>query len=430
MEEVQSSLQKMFEGIKLPKEMQHDGSKANTSIELPIVAGSHNMSVGSKQLLNIIMGSAPQDTIEASKIYKGVRPLGMNEGISKDQLARAKAYGDASIQSARNASLYGGKALTAGGAGTGAEFTNTDLSSDLLSRLYLESQLAATMIAGEMQMPTDPYKLPFNTTRPSFRLGSEGGTPTKSTPATTNPTLDAFKLIGEVEYSYEADEESIIAMLPFLQESLGAAAAASYEDALINGDLTATHQDSDTQSVSLHPAKAVNGFRALALAGSLATSLATGGITAANIRALLKTMGKYGIRPQDLIIIAGTNAYNDILGLEETLTADKVGSDVARILTGLAPTLYGSKIVVSASVREDLNASGVFDGSTMTKGSILIVHRPSFIVGVRRGFTVEVDRNISTQMRNVVASFRRAFTPLEAPSATVPSVVMGYNYPA
>jgi hypothetical protein len=115
--------------------------------------------------------------------------------------------------------------------------------------------------------------------------------------------------------------------------------------------------------------------------------------------------------------------------MPEVTTVDKLGS-TATIITGRLPKWRGVPIVTSAAVREDLNASAVYDGITATKGSILLFNRREFILGRRRDFTVEVDRDITKQQHIVVASFRKAFTPRETPSATIPTVGLGYNYTA
>lgn len=127
--------------------------------------------------------------------------------------------------------------------------------------------------------------------------------------------------------------------------------------------------------------------------------------------------------------MVGPQGYNDLVALDETLTYEKVGNPAAaRILTGETASIFGIRIVVSSQIREDLNASGVYDGITETKGSCLLIHRPSFIMGVKRGFTLEVDVNKKRQINELIASFRRDFVPKETPSAGVPSVILGYNF--
>jgi len=405
-------------------------------VSAPIEHRGGNLTVGQKQLLNICLMSVRQSALDESNGGRGIaRPKSMNDGISEEQLAKAAANGVIVIKSARHEAAYGVKTLTTGGSGTGAELINTDLSSDLQQRLYLESQLAAQMISQELQMPSNPFKFPLATTRTTFYLGTEGTAPSASDPGTADITLDAGKLIGIAQYSYEADEDSIIAILPWLQEMLGKGAAESLEGALVNGDTTATHMDSDIHALgATDHRKIFKGFRKQAIVGtavtasSIAVDFATGGVSAQNIGALRKAMGIYGVKPGDLMIVCGVKGYSDLIMLDETLTVDKVGPQAARILTGVAPRLYGIPIIPSSAVRENLNATGVYDGATLTKGSVLMVHKPSFILGVRRGFTVETDVDKSAQVNKVIASFRRDLEPTETPSTSLPMVGMGYNY--
>ena len=367
-----------------------------------------NLTVAGKELLNVCLGLPQQNGIDA-KLF-----------------TRATARGSKMLDGVRT------KTLTTGGAGAGAELIPSDLSSELQMRLYLESALAAAMIGQEINMPTDVYKMPLKTTRTAFRKGSEapGSDPASSEPGTGLVTLDAQKLIGIADYSYEADEDAIIPILPMLQDDLASGAADALEDAIINGDVTATHQDTDSQGTTL-PVRLFSGLRKYALAGSSTTSWTSGNVTAANILAALKGMGKYGIRRSELLLVCGPRGYNDLVGLTETLTVEKVGNpNLARILTGAAGVVFGVPIIVSERNREDLNTTGVNGASANTFGSMLFIHKPSWYLGVRRGFTVETDADKKKQVKSVIASFRRAFVPRETPSATVPSVRLAFNYTA
>lgn len=379
-------------------------------IEFPIAHRSGNLSVDQKQLLNVMTGKAMDQDIPESVLKDAER---------RGERAEKRLY-----------SRIGQKTLTAAGAGTGAEFMNTSLSSTLLERMYLESLLAAALTGSEVMMPTNPFNFPLSTTRPTFRLTAEGTTPTGSQGGTAGLALNAKKLTGIVDYSYEADEDSIIAILPWTLKQLGESAADALEDAIINGDTAATHQDSDSHALGAsHSGKMFDGMRKLVLAQTaLKTSLATGGITTANIGVMKKLLGKWGLKPKDLLIVCGVAGYNDLVLLPETLTAEKIGNPaLARINTGMAPNLLGIDIVPSARMREDLNATGVYDGTTTTKGSIMIVYKPAWIQGVRRGFTVEQDSDKKAQTRSVIASFRRDFKPIES-LANTRAAVLGYNF--
>lgn len=378
-------------------------------IEIPVSWCKGNLPLHGKQLLNILMR----------------RP--MNEGISEDDLNRGIKLGDAMISRMQ----YGFKALTSTGSGTGDELVPTDLSAELQRRMYMASKLYALLAPYEVAMPTQPYTMPLSTTRPTFYYEStEAQAGTESTPGTGLVTLDAKKFMAKVTFSYELAEDAIIPILPWVERLLGEAAAECFESVVINGDDSATHMDSDINAVQKASQKAFKGFRKYALAQiETKKDLSTGGISAANIRALLKLMKKYAANPRDCVIICGIAGKNDLLALSEVMTADKAGAN-ATLFGNPLETIWGAPIVESAQCREDLNASGVYDGTTKTKGSILVVNRTQFIIGRRRDFMVETFRDIDYQVTKVVASFRRGMTPLETPSSSVTSLAIGYNYTA
>ena len=74
------------------------------------------------------------------------------------------------------------------------------------------------------------------------------------------------------------------------------------------------------------------------------------------------------------------------------------------------------------------NTAGIYDNSTTTKACITVVNRSGFRMGSRRDIMVEVEKKITSQHYNVVASVRKAFAPIETPSATISTVVSGYNF--
>lgn len=382
------------------------------SIEVPVSWCKGNLPLHGKQLLNLMLKRPVNDGIESGMLSKGIE---LGEGI----LFRMRKSG------------HMGKALTSTGSTTGDEYVPTDLSSELQRRMYLASNLVALLALDEVDMPSQPFEWPLSTTRPTFYLGAtENTATTASDPGSAKIVLDAKKLMAQVDFSYELDEDAAIAILPALQTLLGEAAADALEAAILNGDTTATHQDSDIHAVENAAQKAFKGLRKYALAvTALKKDLSTGGITDANLRAMKKVMAKYGISPEDLILVCGTQGQNDLEGMSEVSTVDKLGN-TATIITGRLPKWRGVPIVTSAACREDLNASGVYDNVTKDKGSILLFNRREFMLGRRREFTVEVDRDITKQQHTVVASFRRAFTPHETPSATIPTVTCGYNYAA
>lgn len=378
-------------------------------IEVPTNWCKGNLPLHGKQLLNILMK----------------KPA--NDGVSEDMLVKGIGLAEQNVHRFRAAS----KAMTSTGSNLGDEFVPTDLSGELQRRLYLASNLYAALAGSEIDQPSQPYELPLSTTRPSFYLETtEGQATTASDSGTGKVVMDAKKFMAKVLFSYELDEDSIIPILPLLQQQLADAAAATFESVLLNGDDTATHQDSDTHAIAKAPEKAYKGLRKFALAvAALKSDWSTGGINAANVRAAKKLMKLYGNDTRNLFMVVGSLGENDVLGIAELMTVDKAGPR-ASILTGSVGSIYNIPIITSAACRENLNASGVYDGTTTTKGSVVIFNRTRFLLGRRREFTIETEKDIDTQQMKVVASFRKSFVPVETPSVTVPSVVIGYNYTA
>lgn len=404
-----------LEGIKNPSKMKHSkaapggGDDDRSQIEMPYSLSKGNLPLHMKQLLNCLLRKS------------------INDGVSASQIADGAKLGDAFHQ---KCAVEGCKALTSTGSGTGADFVPRDLSSELHRRMYLESRIAQMMLGRQINMPTDPYDMPLSTTRPTFYANNVQNREARgSTPGTGKTTLTTKKFMALVQYSYEADEDSIIPLLPLLQTLLGEAAAQTLEAAIINGDVTATHQDSDITDVD-DIRKQFAGLRKLALAvAGLKVDMSTGGVVRSNLLSLKRALGKWGRNPNDLAWIVGALGENHFLNLDDVVTADKRGATPTSA-TGVINSYLGIPILVSEENREDLNASGVFDNTTTTKGSIILANLNQFILGSRRDFTVEVDRNIKSQTNDIVASFRKDFKPVETPSASIKTVAIGYNYTA
>ncbi|GAB4332464.1 MAG: hypothetical protein Kow0099_04230 [Candidatus Abyssubacteria bacterium] len=318
------------------------------------------------------------------------------------------------------------KAMDTATSEEGLEWIPTGFSSELIRKVKLALKIAA--LHGRIAMPTNPFKLPIDGADATAYLFAEStsDTATKitaSTPGTKNVTFDAVKLACRVLVSTELEEDSVIAILPLLRDKIVQALAEAQENATINGDTAATHMDSDVTAAT-DVRKAWDGYRKLALA-SAKVDLST--VNVANLRAIRSAMGKYGVNPDKLAWIAGVSVFNKLLGLDEVLTADKYGAG-ATILTGELAKLDGIPIIVSEFIREDLNASGIYDGVTTSKTILPLVYRPAFLYGDRRSITLRVSQELymETDQDVAIATQRLDFKPVQD-AATEPVVGLGYN---
>lgn len=313
-------------------------------------------------------------------------------------------------------------AVTSDGSGYGAEWVPTGFSADVWQDLHLQ-----TLVGGNLEqinMPTLSYKLPYVASNTTAYLTSQATDITTSRFGTEADTLTAQGFGAALYFSGEMEEDSIIPVMPVVRQDIARTLAQGLESALLDGDTTGTHQDSDVTG-STDVRKAWNGFRKLALADA-ATKTDGTSFQTSTWRAARTAMGKYGISPSDLICVTGPVGFNKLLNLSEVMTVDKYGPN-ATLLSGELARFDGVPIIVSGQVRENLNASGVYDGSTTTKSYMLLIDRRRFMLGTRRALTIEDDRFILGDYKLVVAKARWAFASRIGVSSTYTTANMIYN---
>lgn len=385
-------------------------SKANVQTELiQKSAGVVAIHKSSTKKDEYIQFQKKADDVYITAQLMGVNPRSLN--IYKEMVDLGRTIG-----------IMKGDAMDDSETGYGAEWIPTNFSADMIDKIRLELKVAA--LHPRIVMPTDPFKIPGKNSDTSAKLATGGVAPSAQKVGTRSITLDAVKLMDYVPVTYEIEEDSIIPILPLVKEDLVIALATGIEDATINGDTTATHQDSDVTS-SDDCRKAWKGYRKLVLSAAK-VDLST--ISDANVRSIRKKLGKYGVDVSKLAYVTGISGFNQLLGLTEVRTVDKYGQ-YATVLSGELAKLDGIPIIVSEKVRENLNASGVYDGTTTTKTVLMLVRRDGFIYGDRKEVVIETDRMIKTQTTDIVASQRIAFEPrYDATTETI--VGLGYNITA
>jgi HK97 family phage major capsid protein len=310
------------------------------------------------------------------------------------------------------------QAMDSATAAEGLEYVPRELSASLIERVNLELRVAS--LFPQVQMPSQPFDIPGlavsrqrTATKAQETADTGQGKFEKRTPATRKITLTAIKFGAEVIVSKEMEEDSLIAVVPMIQSELVDWLSADIEDAIINGDDAAAHQDSDVTDFTdpADPRTAWNGLRFLTQAAQK-TDASNAVLTSAMLRTNRSKMGKYGVRADQLAHIIAMRSYINLLSDANVQTLEKYGPN-ATILSGELGRIDGAPIVVSEFVRQDLNASGVHDGVTTTRTIALTVNRAGFLVGQRRGVTVQVLRELYAESDQdaIIASLRKAFMP-------------------
>jgi hypothetical protein len=201
------------------------------------------------------------------------------------------------------------------------------------------------------------------------------------------------------------------------------------ERAIIDGDDTSTHQDTDVSS-STDFRKAFKGLRKKALANSANGSTYDHGGDYANrtlFDKLLRQSGKFGNDKKDLLwIVSPTVARSLESGaIPELVTIQNAGA-YATMFNGKIPPILGIEVYESEWMRENLGAAGVYSAAS-TKGSVLLVRKSRFMIGERGGMRVWASQSLpSSDNMLLTAKGRFAFNGNNQ-DADEKSVLVGYD---
>jgi HK97 family phage major capsid protein len=361
---------------------------------------------------------------------KGLRLRGV-AGVASDLLYMemiAKGYSDTKRCALRD-NPYVMKALDTATDGSGGDYIPEGFSDQFVLDVQAALQLPA--LFPRVAMPTKELTLPVTPTSPTAYLAQENTTRATEipdgAPGTRNVKLSAVKLAVRTIQSFEYDQDAWPIALQMIRDSLVRGLSEGLEDAIVNGDTSTTHIDADVTSPG-DRRKAFFGLRAKAIE-DISRGVDLGTFDADVLNELPAQMGRYGVDFRQLVWIVGTAGWAKLRLLRDAkdnplvVTVDKYGPQ-ASILSGEVGRLFGSPVIYSPFVREDLNAQGVYDGTTVNKTAILCVWYPAWLLGDRMDITMEVQRFAASQNSDVVLVWRGDF---KHALAGEPTTVVGYN---
>ena len=330
----------------------------------------------------------------------------------------------------------GARALDIATAGGASEWVPTLYSADKFDDARDKLQIASQFRF--LPMPQSPWTLPVGLggmtayVIPEAQADSTGSNTqiTASDPVSSNATLTAKKMATLSWFSREIEQDSIVSILPAYDAEIAFAQAYGIENAVINGQATATIDTGDdpaTTNVRDH----FDGLRRAAVLVGSAVDL-TAGLTAEKLAAMIQVLGKYA-DPNFARFGTGYTGLAKALILKDGngnlvyLTRERAG-DAATLFTGAVGILMGYPLVVSGAYPQNMNASGIIDGvGGSTKTGFLLFNSQPWIGGNRQGMEVDVDRSerFSYDQIGVRSIQRVAFKSLMTPSASKPFVVHG-----
>lgn len=315
--------------------------------------------------------------------------------------------------------------------GQGAEWYPDPTMPMVERELKLERKVAA--LFDERPAPAKNFYLPtwaVAGAKPYKKGAVATNTPaqyTASDVATGRLTYDITGMAVRVVMDEEAEEDAILPAMQFVREGILDALRDGEEDAILNGDTAGSHQDA-IASWNLRSRWGASGLggtddhrrcwmglraRAVDVSATVDGSAAQ---TYAGFLATRKLLASPHSMSDGLVCITSLEYYlGKMHAWDEVLTLEKFGPN-ASILTGQVGAIGGVPIVLSDFMGADLNNSGLYDGSTTDKTGLLIVDRRRFVRWMRRGITLEADKDVTRGIYNMVATVRSLFATVDGAS--------------
>jgi hypothetical protein len=350
--------------------------------------------------------------------------IGASEGA--DAIARVKNILDTKF--GRNDLAARLKAFGSTSSGAGDEWVPTLLSSNYIEEYQIQPVLEQRF--QKINMPSNPYDQAVQHGLKKARLIAENAQISDTTFTTAKLTFTAKKIGEHHILPEEMTEDSAPDIMAAARDHVIMSQLRAVESAIINGDDDGTHIDSDTQAAGADVAEKLwKGLRRQALANSAngsTTDFTNAAITEANLRTMRARMKKFGSNPEELLLLCGPVAYTQLLALPSVITMEKYGP-MATVLKGALAAYQAIPIVNSEHMREDLNASGVYDGVTVNRASILLVNLKRWYVGIRRPIVVKAMADLPYYDRFLLASYQRKDFQGMPQDAVELSVSLGYN---
>ena len=317
-------------------------------------------------------------------------------------------------------------------AGTGDELVDTQEARALWDDVNLETAIAP--LFNTIQMPSNPFQIPLQLGDVNWYPGTEN-VASKSTALTTaRQTLTAYELVAEVPWSYDLDEDAVIAMMEELRRGLLRNAREVIDDVLLNGDTTTTN-NINADGATIATTDAGKGHWLLGFDGLLHLPLVDNTSQANNLAGAVSDdmfneirakLGKYGVRPSEVVYLTDVNTFIRSLSVANFRTLDKFGPQ-ATVLTGQLGAVEGIPVIVSEQMLLTAADGKVTDGTAGTVGRLLILNRSQWRVGFKRELTIETVRDPQKRQNIMVVSFRIALQERSGTRSTATHTALQYN---
>ena len=320
-------------------------------------------------------------------------------------------------------------------AGAGAEFTAVCPTDDIWAGAMQDAEIIERLggmkpVRGKSQKIVNLTGSPTAYVTPAAEDCTELDCREVSTVGTRTHEHAAAKISVDLCMPVELEEDAFLDLVEQYTQIAEREIRGATENAVIRGDATLSPATgninfdggtlSATSSGQVASFSAFDGIAHATIIDNTANNVTAAGLFTAGdpinaeainaARRLMRDSGvraHWGMNPSDLILIADDIAYFGLLQLEDVKWMDRVG-DMATIITGKLPFIYGIPIYMSAALEPTAN-SGKIDGVTSannTRGQLHLVNKTGVRVGVHRELETIVEVNKKCDLITITLQWR------------------------
>lgn len=277
---------------------------------------------------------------------------------------------------------------------TGTSVWETEVSYNMEAEI--RRRLVVAPLLRNIAMKTNVMTIPVNpeagdaTWIANSQFGAAASAGAAQTHALKEIMLNAYK-VATLEYvAYEEEEDNLMVILPIIRDGMIRRVARAVDKAYLLGVGNASD-----------PVKGIASYNGTSVAAAQVSITATPKVQVANMRALRKELGAWGLDPAEVTYIVSTEVYYDLLDDTTFQTMNQVGTQ-ATLLTGQIGSIGNSPVLVSSMFPTKVAGSAT---ATTNIGAIAFASG-NFVAGNQRGLRFDTQDMAETQRRVLVASLR------------------------
>jgi HK97 family phage prohead protease/HK97 family phage major capsid protein len=269
---------------------------------------------------------------------------------------------------------------------------STNMEAEIRRRLVVAPLIRSiSMNTNVMTIPVNP-EAGVATWMANTSFGTTASAGTTQTHQLKEITLNAYKVATAEYLAYEEEEDTLLILLPIVRDAMVRRVARAVDKAYLVG-----------AGSGADPVKGLGIYDAT----SVVVPTNTGVCTIANLRAMRKDLGYWGLDPAEVVYVVSTDVYYDLLDDTTFQTMNQVGPQ-ATLLTGQVGQVGNSPVLVSDSFG---SKAGGTSSATTNIGAICLA-AGNFLSGNQRGLRFDTQDLVETQRKVLVASLRTGMTQL------------------